>query len=284
MQATRGLFAALCAFAGNSLLCRSALRDGSIDAASFTLLRLLSGAVALGALSFASAPRGKAAVWKSGRWDAALALAAYALLFSFAYLKIDAGIGALVLFGAVQVTMIAWGCARAGRPSLREWCGLLISLSGLALLTLPGKSAPDAAGLVLMAGAGIAWGIYSLLGRGATSPLSRTAGNFVRALPLAFAVAAATSATRSFQSKGVILGIVSGAVTSGAGYAIWYSVLPRISPTRAAIAQLAVPVLAAVAAFLWLGERLQPMQLGAMTIVLAGVAMAMIQKSKAGAT
>lgn len=206
--------AALIGFAANSLLCRMALRPGLIDAASFTGIRLLSGAVVLALLVRA---RGEA--MGGGGWISAVALFAYAAAFSFAYLRIEAGAGALILFGSVQITMVGWGWVRGERPRVLEWVGLAVAFGGLAVLTVPGAASPDLVGAGLMAAAGVAWGAYSLRGRSSQRPLAATAGNFARAVPAAAVLAVAASSHVSLQ--GALLAVASGAVASGIGYSLW---------------------------------------------------------------
>jgi drug/metabolite transporter (DMT)-like permease len=277
---------ALCGFAANSLLCRKALGAGQIDAASFTALRLAAGAVALLALASAtSAKASKSAksVRSAGSFVSALSLFLYAIAFSIAYLRIGAGVGALVLFGAVQTTMIGWGLLRGERPSKLEWIGVLVAIGGLAALTLRGAQAPDLEGVALMAAAGAAWGVYSLRGRRAGAPLLSTAGNFLLAAPLGLGAVVAWLALASLHVSlaGAMLAVISGAVTSGLCYAVWYSVLPRLSATRAAIVQLSVPALTALGAVLFLNESVTARLLGSGLAILGGVAMAVLGRRTA---
>ncbi|RKG75977.1 EamA family transporter [Corallococcus exercitus] len=275
---------ALLGFAANSLLCRAALSGGaarSIDAGSFTLVRLASGALVLALLL--RLRRGGRGAPGHGSWASALALFVYAAGFSFAYVRIGAGVGALLLFGCVQLTMLAAGLARGERPRALEWAGLAVALAGLAGLTLPGASAPDAIGAGLMAAAGVAWGIYSLRGRGSTDPLAATAGNFVRSVPLALALvllARALDAAPPPSSKGLLLAVTSGALASGVGYSLWYAALPHLSSARAAVVQLCVPVIAAVGAVLLLGEPLTQRLLLGGTALLAGVLLSLRAKQR----
>ena len=267
--------AALTAFAGNSLLCRAALRgsaidpDGAIDPGLFTAVRIAAGVAVLVPLAKSS---GRAN--KQGSWVSALALAAYAVLFSFAYVELGAGLGSLLLFGAVQTTMLGTGIARGERPSPRVWQGLLAAVAGLCVLLLPGASG-SFGGALMMLGAGVAWGVYSLRGRGSRDPLATTAGNFARAIwfaaPAALLQAHGVHATLS----GLLLAAVSGALTSGLGYVAWYAALRGLSATQAAIAQLTVPVLTAVLASLWLGEWPTWTLAAAGALVLGGVGVAM---------
>jgi drug/metabolite transporter (DMT)-like permease len=275
---------ALLGFAANSLLCRAALAGGaarSIDAASFTLVRLASGALVL-ALLLRARRRPAAPTEQRGSWPAALALFAYAAGFSLAYVRIGAGVGALLLFGCVQLTMLGAGLARGERPRALEWVGLAVALAGLAGLTLPGASAPDAPGALLMAGAGVAWGLYSLRGRGAGDPLAATAGNFLRSVPLAAALwllALLLAPGAHASAKGLLLATASGALASGLGYSLWYAALPSLSAARAAIVQLAVPLLAAGGAVLLLHEPLtQRLVLGGAAL-LAGVLLSLRSKA-----
>jgi len=263
---TAGLTAlAMLAFASNSLLCRAALGRELSDAASFSVLRIAAGALSLAWL--AGRARRTGSVRDAG-WASAFALFAYAIGFSLAYVRIPAGTGALLLFAAVQITMIGHGVASGQRPSPREWLGMLVSLVGLVALTRPGLSRPDPAGSLLMLGAGVAWGVYSLRGRATGDPLRSNAVNFARAVPLvilAGAVALALGDVRLTPS-GAGLAIASGALASGIGYVLWYAALRGLSATQGAVVQLSVPPLAAAGGVLLLGEALT------LRLVLAGVA------------
>ena len=264
------------AFAGNSLLCRLALKNTAIDAASFTSIRMLSAALVLGALLLAT----RKASLRGGDWPSALALFAYAALFSLAYVKLAAGTGALLLFGCVQMTMIGTGLVRGERFNLLQTAGLLAAVMGLLGLVLPGLEAPPVVSAALMMFAGIAWGIYSLRGRGAVDPLAVTAGNFLRTLPMAAAFSLMTAGSARLDGAGVIFAIASGALTSGLGYAVWYSVLPRLKSMQAATVQLAVPVIAGLAATFVLGERLTLRLLLASVAILCGIALVIYEKNK----
>jgi drug/metabolite transporter (DMT)-like permease len=258
---------AIVGFAANSLLCRAALGARAIDAAGFTAIRLASGAVVLWAL--ARRPRG------GGSWASAAALAAYAVAFSIAYLRLPAGIGALVLFACVQATMIGWGVKKGERPGAAEWGGLAVAAAGLVVLARPGRAAPDAAGVALMAVAGVAWGVYSLRGRGATRPLATTADNFARTLPAAAGLAAVAAATHGAPSaRGAALAVASGALASGVGYSLWYAALPGLRAAQAAIVQLAAPALAAAGGVAILGEPPTVRLVAGGGAVLGGVALA----------
>jgi drug/metabolite transporter (DMT)-like permease len=271
---------ALLCFAANSLLCRRALAGAQIDAASFTAIRLLSGAVVLAALA---GLRG-GGVRRAGSWGSALALVAYAAPFSFAYLRLAAGTGALILFGAVQVTMIGWGIFRGERPRLAVWIGLAIAFAGLVALAAPGASAPDPLGAGSMAIAGVAWGAYSLRGRGATGdPTVATAGNFLWSLPVAVPVLGASLAiTRVHASwTGIALAVASGGLASGLGYSLWYTALKGLTATRAAVLQLLVPVIAAFGGAALLAEELSLRLVLTGMAILCGVAIAIRARTKA---
>ncbi|MFI8607456.1 EamA family transporter [Pseudomonas sp. NPDC077649] len=260
---------AMLAFAGNSLLCRLALRETAIDAASFTAIRLVSGALTLWLLLRLRTARQPMA----GNWPGALALFAYAAAFSFAYLQLDTGVGALLLFGAVQLSMLLWGLWRGERLGLAASLGTALAAGGLLALLLPGTSAPPLAAALLMLLAGIAWGGYSLLGRGQGDPLAVTAGNFLRAAPLALLLALTLLPRLSWDGAGLGYALLSGALTSGVGYAIWYSALPGLRASQAATVQLSVPILAALGGALLLGEALSLRLLLSAGAVLGGIAL-----------
>lgn len=265
---------ALIAFACNSLLCRLALAQDAIDPLGFTALRLASGALALAVfLRPAASVRGAA----PPPWSvlSALALFTYALAFSLAYVTLAAGVGALLLFGAVQVTMLGAGFLRGERPSALQAAGMLAAVAGFLVQVLPGLSAPDPLGAALMTLAGVAWGAYSLRGRGTTSPRTATARNFLLAAPLALACLVVQGPPLAeLQARGVLLAVVSGALTSGLGYVLWYAALRGHSATSAGLVQLAVPLLAAAAGGLFLGETLTPRFALAAFLTLGGIALA----------
>lgn len=269
---------ALACFAANSLLCRAALGPGRADAATFTAVRMVSGAAALGLL-LAVARRARPS---GGSWWAALVLFVYAVPFSVAYVLIGAGIGALVLFAAVQATMVGYGIATGVRLRPVQWAGVAIATAGLAALTLPGAGAPDPAGTALMAVAGVAWGVYSLLGRSARDPTATTADNFLRTAPLALAFLAVRAPAAHATPSGIALAAVSGALASGGGYVLWYAVLPALGPSRAGTVQLAVPVIAAAGAVGLLGEPLTARLAAAGVAILGGVALAVMQRVPPG--
>lgn len=264
---------ALVAFAGNSLLCRLALGEGTIDAASFASLRLCSGALVLVAL--VAGQQGGARWRGAGSWGSALALFLYAVPFSFAYLSLTTGVGALVLFAAVQATMILAGIRSGERPRALEWLGVVLALGGLGVLARPGEMASPAPGLASMALAGVAWGVYSLRGRGGEAPVVATSGNFLRAAPLALLVSLALSPHAHLTVEGALLAVVSGALASGLGYVVWYAALRGLTATRAAVVQLAVPVLAAAGGVWLLNEAVTLRLLVASLLILGGVGVAL---------
>lgn len=261
---------ALLCFAANSLLARAALGRGLADASSYTLVRLASGAGLLVVVARARGGRRG-----GGSWASAAALVAYAFPFSLAYLAIPTGTGALLLFAAVQATMIGGGVAQGARPSQLQWLGLAVALGGLVALTRPGAGGVDPAGAALMVLAGAAWGVYSLRGRGATDPLATTADNFARGVVLALPLGAAALLLGGARATpaGVALAAASGALASAGGYSLWYAVVPSLGSTRAAAVQLSVPVLAALAAVVLLGEPLTPRLVGSGAAILAGIAL-----------
>lgn len=260
----------LAAFAGNSLLCRLALEGGRVDPWTFTALRLASGALVLSPWLL-GAPRGGI---RTGLVPA-LALLVYALGFSLAYVSLPAGTGALLLFGCVQATMIGAGWRAGERPSGARALGILLASVGLVALVLPGVGAPDPTGALSMAGAGAAWGLYSLLGRGVADPSRATARAFVLAAPVAI-LGALLAGDLHADRRGVLLAVASGALTSGLGYVLWYRTLRGHTATSAAVVQLAVPVLAALGGVLLLDEALTPRLLGAGALTLGGVALALV--------
>ncbi|MFG0414595.1 EamA family transporter [Ectopseudomonas khazarica] len=269
---------AMLAFAGNSLLCRLALRETAIDAASFTAVRLLAGACALWLLLQLRQNRQAPA----GSWAGAVALFTYAAAFSFAYLQLDTGVGALLLFGAVQLSMLLWGLLRGERLGLCASLGTALATAGLLALLLPGASAPPLLAALLMLLAGVAWGAYSLLGRGQGNPLAVTAGNFLRATPLALLLALAVLPQLNWDGPGLFYALLSGALTSGVGYAIWYSALPGLHASQAATVQLSVPILAALGGSLLLGEALTLRLLLSAVAVLGGIALVLSARQRAG--
>jgi drug/metabolite transporter (DMT)-like permease len=277
--AAAGLTAlAMLAFAANSLLCRLALQQDRIDPASFGAIRLVAGALVL-----AVAMRRKRQSSAPGQWraqfTAAALLFAYVALFSFAYVSLAAGTGALILFGAVQLTMLGAGLLAGERFTPAGWMGLALALAGLATLLLPGAAAPSLRGAVLMAGAGVAWGGYSLRGRGAADPLAATAASFLRAAPLGVLLALGYAAHAHADACGVGLAVASGALSSGLGYVVWYAALRRLTAMQAATVQLSVPPLAAFGGVLLLGEALT-LRLGLASLaILGGIALVLGSRS-----
>lgn len=266
---------AMMAFAANSLLCRMALGDSAIDPASFTTLRIMSGAVILWLIVFLRSS-GKTITQRD--FVATGFLFAYAILFSFAYISLTAGTGALILFGMVQATMIITGLIKGERPHWLAWLGILAAVAGLAYLVSPGVSAPPVSGAVLMALAGIAWGGYSLKGRQTKEPISATAYNFVLALPLTLIASCIMYSDMHLTVSGVILAVLSGAMASGIGYVIWYAALPHLSPTPAASVQLSVPLIAAFAGIVMLDEQLTVRFVIASVLILGGIALVVLTK------
>lgn len=260
---------AMIAFAGNSLLCRAALRDTDIDAATFTSVRLVAGALTLWLIVVL---RGGRQPLASGSWGSALALFGYAAAFSFAYGGLSAAMGALLLFGAVQATMIGIGIWRGNRPGVKQWGGFMVAFAGLIGLLLPGLSAPPVGSALLMITAGMAWGVYSLRAKGAGEPTAVTTGNFIRAVPLALVLSLVMLTRAQVDAPGLIYAVASGAVTSGMGYAIWYMALPLLQATSAATVQLSVPVIAAIGGVLILGEPLTVRLVVAGVAILGGIA------------
>ena len=264
------------AFASNSLLCKEALKASDIDPITFTLVRVLSGAITLWLL--VRFKTGKSAI--AGNWYSAASLLLYAAGFSIAYLDLTAGMGALLLFGAVQATMIGYGLVKGERLTKYQTLGTVLALAGFVGLFLPITEMPPIKGVVLMLLAGFGWGVYSILGKGAGDPTETTAGNFVRAVPMTLVLSLIFYSDFSYDSKGLTLAIISGAITSGLGYAAWYAVLKGINATTAATLQLCVPVIAAAGGILLLGEDLTTRFALATIAILAGIALVILNKRK----
>jgi len=284
---------ALVAFAFNSILCRLALRGEEADAAGFTAVRLVSGAMALIVISYVvskggnlsgsegaqhrkdstvrTLPTGRVSAF--GSWPSGFFLFAYAICFSFAYLGLSAGTGALILFGSVQMTMIAAAIFKGERPSALEWLGLVIAVGGLVYLVLPGLQSPPLASSLLMAAAGMSWGFYTLRGKSSGNPLTNTTGNFVRSLPFAAVLAVVYLPNLHLSNEGFALAVLSGALASGVGYTVWYAALKFHTSTRAAVLQLAVPVIAAVLGIVLLSEAAS-LRLGlSAALILGGISL-----------
>jgi drug/metabolite transporter (DMT)-like permease len=268
---------AMIAFAGNSLLCRLALKQTAIDPATFTFVRVFSGALALWLVINTR----RVSLTKSGNWPSALALFVYAAAFSFAYVGLSVGTGALLLFGAVQATMIVWGFHKGERLDIIQIFGFVIAVTGLVVLVFPGLSAPPLVGSMLMLSAGIAWGIYSLRGKVARDAIAVTTGNFVRAALFAVALSVSLISRAHVDVAGIGYAIISGAITSGLGYVIWYSALSGLKATSAATVQLSVPVLAAAGGILLLGESVTLRYVFASIAVLGGIALVIWERTHA---
>lgn len=258
---------AMTAFAANSLLCRLALKETAIDAASFTTVRILSGAAMLWLMMRWRAP----SHGRQGSWHSAVALFIYVAAFSFAYLSLSAGTGALLLFGAVQVTMILAGFMTGERMSRVQSIGFIAALTGLVILVLPGVEAPTLGGSALMLASGIAWGIYSLFGRGIADPAAATTGNFLRAAPLTIVLSLLALPWLKLDASGLLYAVLSGALTSGLGYVLWYRVLQHMHAITASTVQLSAPVLAALGGIVLLNEAFTPNLLTASVLILGGI-------------
>ena len=263
---------ALIAFAANSVLCRLALGQNTIDASSFTVIRLLSGTLVL--LTILKISRSKNRLSTKGSWFSSIMLFIYAITFSFAYVALDTGTGALILFGSVQTTMIIVSVISGNRLHISEWFGVSIAFAGFVFLVLPGVSTPSILGSLLMAVAGVAWGIYTLKGRGSDSPLADTFYNFLRTTPIVLVFAAISIASfhnTHFSLDGIVLAILSGAVASGIGYTIWYIALRGLSSTQAAVVQLSVPVIAAFGGVVFVSEAISLRLTFSALVILGGI-------------
>ena len=271
---------AMIPLAANSWLCRAALRDTAIDAASFTSIRLLSGAAMLWLLLWLT---GRVRAPGAGSWPSAIALFGYAALFSFAYLSLTAATGALLLFGAVQVTMIALGLRAGERLDLLQLAGVILAFGGLVGLLLPGLSAPPLGGALMMIGAGMAWGVYSVRGKAAGDPTRVTAGNFALTVPITLVLSLIMLPRLSFDALGCWYALASGAVTSALGYALWYSIVPLLQATSAATVQLSVPAIVAIGGVALLDEPITLRLVLASTAVLGGIAMVILERRRVDA-
>ncbi len=286
MKATLYTLVALIAFAANSLLCRMALAQGYIDAWNFTIIRLVSGAVCLGLImavyTYNLKRKGAlndAILSDTGSWRSSISLLVYALCFSIAYIELDTGTGALILFSAVQLTMIGWGIYKKEQLSKLQWGAFFVALAGFVYLMLPSAAVPSLLGASLMALSGLAWGVYSIRGKACVSPLRTTAFNFIRslvAIPVLLLVAIGYLKTVSMQ--GVLLACASGAIASGIGYSIWYVAMPLLKSTQAAVVQLCVPVLAAIAGMLFLSEQVTVEFIIASSLILGSVLVFILNK------
>jgi drug/metabolite transporter (DMT)-like permease len=269
---------AMIAFAGNSLLCRAALKHTMIDAASFTTIRLIAGALMLWLVARIKNSRSI----KGGNWLSAIALFAYAAGFSFAYLSLSVATGALLLFGAVQATMICYGLWKGERLLAIQLAGLAFAFGGLVFLLLPGLAAPPLYGSILMLGAGVAWGVYSLRGRGVGDPTTVTAGNFLRAALIAAGLSLVLLGGATVDWAGVGFAVASGALASGIGYAIWYTALPLLKATTAATVQLSVPVIAVFGGIIFLGEAISLRLVIASVMILGGIVLVIQNQQRFG--
>ena len=272
---------ALAAFAANSILCRLALGTEAIDAAGFTVIRLVTGALVLLLILGIHSKREQgvnntASTASKGSWFSAVMLFVYAATFSFAYVSMDTGAGALILFGAVQLTMIAMSLIRGHRLFWVEWLGVLLAFGGFVYLVLPGLGTPSVIGFILMSLSGVAWGFYTLKGQASKDPLRDTTYNFVRTLPLAAVLLAVMTAQLQLSLQGIILAMLSGGIASGVGYTIWYSALRGLSSTQAAVLQLLVPVIAAVGGVIFMGEAITSRLLFSGMMILGGILLVVI--------
>lgn len=271
---------AMTAFAANSVLCRMALAPASIDPASFTSLRMLSGAVTLWLLARVMGGRSAAG---GGSWEGAAYLFLYAITFSFAYLSLSAGTGALLLFGSVQITMILWALKTGERPHPGRWIGMAVAVAGFIYLVLPGITAPSPVGAALMTTAGIAWGFYSLRRVPGSDPLAETAGNFLRAVPMAAVVSLVFVTQAGAGPRGIMLAIASGAVASGLGYVVWFAALRGLTASSAAVVQISVAPIAALGGVLFLGETIGARLGIASLLILGGITLALVSRTKRAA-
>ncbi|WP_455198715.1 DMT family transporter [Kaarinaea lacus] len=264
---------AMIAFAANSVLCRMALGNDTIDASSFTVLRLLSGALVLFLLISLRQKKRSAdsSSLSRGSWLASSMLFLYAITFSFAYITLDTGTGALILFGTVQILMIVVSMIRGHRLHIAEWVGVIIAFVGFVYLVLPGVTSPSAMGFVLMTAAGIGWGVYTLKGKGSSAPLMDTTFNFIRTIPLVIVLFVVSMQGISYTTDGIILAILSGGLASGVGYTIWYSALGGLSAIQAAVVQLTVPVIAAFGGVIFMSEGITVRLMLASLMILGGI-------------
>ncbi len=261
----------LVAFAANSIFARLALGSGESDALGYTGVRLLSGAIVLFVLMAWRQRRLSLALARSGSWTGTIGLGGYALLFSLAYVILETGTGAVVLFASVQFGLLGWAVAAGDRPGLLEWAGIAIAFAALVVLVSPGIAAPAPLGVLLMVGAGLSWCLFTVEGRRSHAPLSDTAGNFIRLVPIACALILVAWVIQPPQPMGVVWAVASGALASGLGYALWYLVLPRLAPSTPAFVQLTVPAIAAAGGVVFLGEQVTVRLVVASLGILGGV-------------
>ena len=268
---------ALLAFAGNSVLCRLALGENTIDAASFTVIRLLSGIIIL--IIAATMTRKTKETRSKGSWLAAGMLFIYAVAFSYGYISLDTGTGALILFGAVQVTMIIASVILGHRLHYTEWLGLFIAFSGFVYLIIPSLTTPSLMGFILMTASGVAWGFYTLIGRSSKQPLNDTAYNFLRTSPFLLALIIFTFNDSHITTEGILLAALSGAIASGVGYAVWYIALGGLSVTQAAVVQLFVPIIAATGGVIFTNELITLRLVESSALVLGGILIVILGRS-----
>lgn len=259
------------AFAGNSILCRLALKETQIDPATFTSIRILSGALSLWFILRIGTRKKQSC---GGNWVAAIALVIYAVAISYAYISLSAATGALLLFGAVQITMIGYGLWSGERLQTLQWTGLFCALIGFIGLMIPGVTAPPLAGSIIMIISGVAWGLYSLMGKSLGEPILTTTGNFIRAIPIALTINVIAFTQFSWDSRGAFYAILSGALASGAGYTLWYATLKKLQVTTASVVQLSVPVITAIGGILLLNETMTLRLFIASAVILGGIALA----------
>ncbi|MGI9533220.1 DMT family transporter [Lutimonas sp.] len=271
-------FLALIAFAGNSIICRMALKETDITPALFTILRLLSGAIVLMLIVLIKAKPGKQQ--SKGSWISASMLFIYAAAFSFAYVSLETGTGALILFGVVQITMISHSLFSGNKMTLWEWLGVCMALCGFFYLMLPGAQSPSLSGFILMCLSGIGWGMYSILGKTAKNPLEDTAYNFLRTVPFLVLLIYFLFQESGFSSSGILLAVLSGVVTSGLGYSIWYAALKGLSTLQASVVQLLVPVFAGLGGTILLNEAMSFQLLLSALLILGGILLLILKKSR----
>jgi len=272
-------FLALIAFAANSVICRAALKDQLIDPGAFTVIRLVSGAAVLLLLVYFRHFK-KNSKRSKGSWISAMMLFMYATAFSFAYVSIDTATGALIVFGAVQITMITYALLKGYKMHGSEWLGMLIAFIGFVYLMLPGAQSPPVLGAVIMTISGIGWGMYSVLGKKSENPLEDTAYNFLRSIPFLLLILFFLIHEQNYSVQGVLLALLSGMVTSGLGYTIWYMALRGLTTIQASVVQLFVPVLAGIGGFLFLNEIISLRLWISALLILGGILLLNLKKRK----
>lgn len=271
-------FLALSAFAANSVICRLALKEKAIDPGLFTGIRLISGASVLAILVFLS--KGDRSSYSKGSWVSGFVLFLYAAAFSYAYITLETGTGALIAFGSVQITMIAYSLISGYKMSVWEWLGVFLSIAGFVYLMLPDAKTPSVSGFILMTISGISWGLYSIRGNDSKNPLNETAFNFLRATPFLMLLLFFISKDANASTKGILLALLSGTITSGIGYTIWYMALKELTSIQASIVQLFVPVLAAIGGVIFVGELISSKLIVASLMILGGILLLIVKKTK----